>query len=200
MAAKAADAINLSIEALTGKNEDLAKTVIAGDTAVDELEKTIEHKALQIIIKYQPVAMDLRFVTSALKMITDIERIADQAADISFITLKLVSEEYLKELKHIPAMAEHISVMVQNSVKSFVNQDIDLARDIIKSDDVADAYFIEIKEELVEHLKSRPEYAEQVIYFMMIAKYLERIGDHAVNIAEWVIFNLTGVHKNSKIL
>ncbi|MDR2202072.1 MAG: phosphate signaling complex protein PhoU [Clostridiales bacterium] len=200
MAAGAEEAIRLSVRALTQKDAELARAVIEGDGAIDDLEKSIESRALKIIIKYQPVARDLRSVTCALKMITDIERIADQASDISSITLKFIGAEYIKDIEHIPAMAAHVCEMVHNSVRSFINRDETLARRIKSDDDVADAHFIAIKDELIAHLKKRPDAAEQILYFMMIAKYLERIGDHAVNISEWVVFDLTGVHKNSRIL
>lgn len=200
MAAAAEDAIRSSVKALAEKNAALAEQVIAGDSEVDALEKAIEQQALKIIIKYQPVAQDLRSVTCALKMITDIERIADQASDISSISLKLVNKKYIKEITHIPLMAAHVSGMVKSSVRSFINRDEELARAVIKSDDIADDQFEEIKQELIDYLKKQPESADQILNFMMIAKYLERIGDHAVNISEWVIFDLTGIHKESKIL
>jgi phosphate transport system protein len=200
MAAGAEDAIRLSVRALTQKDGALAQRVIDGDGAIDEQEKSIEQRALKIIIKYQPVARDLRSVTCALKMITDIERIADQAADISSIALKFLDRAYIKRLEHIPAMAAHVTDMVHEGVRSFINRDGTLAKSVIAADDAADGMFVGIKDELISYLREQPDAAEQIVYFMMIAKYLERIGDHAVNIAEWVIFDLTGTHKEVKIL
>lgn len=200
MVTGAENAIRLAVRALENKDAALAKQVITGDSEIDELEKSIEQQALKIIIRYQPVAADLRSITCALKMITDIERIADQASDISSITLKMIDEEYIKKIDHIPKMTSHVLEMMKDSVRSYINQDEILARNVIASDDKADGLFSEIRDELVECIKSQPEAAEQIVYFMMVAKYLERIGDHAVNIAEWVIFGMTGIHKNSRIL
>jgi phosphate transport system protein len=200
MAKLSEDAMEKSIHALVNQDEEAAKAVITGDSRIDSLEKEIEQKALSIIIKFQPVAADLRSVTTALKMVADIERIADQATDISSITLKMIGQEYCKKIEHIPLMAKNAVKMVNESVKSFINQDIILAKEVIKSDDIVDDMFSEIRDELILHMKKEPDCAEQVIYFMMIAKYIERIGDHAVNIAEWTIFDLTGIHKNSRIL
>lgn len=200
MATDANIAIQKSIESLTTKNTDLAKSVIAGDDKIDELEKQIEKRALQIIIRYQPVAKDLRSVTTALKMTTDIERIADQASDIAAITIHLAEEKYIKDIVHLPKMGEWVIKMLTESVTSFVNKDLKLASQVIKDDDTADKMYVEIKEELIQYLKKIPNSAEQILYFMIVAKYLERIGDHAVNIAQWVIFEESGLHKNSKIL
>ena len=200
MAALSEEAIEKAMQALVNQDEELAKKVISGDSEVDIYEKEIEQKALSIIIRFQPVAADLRSVTTALKMVADVERIADQAADICSIALKMIGQNYCKKIEHIPAMAKRATKMVNESVRSFINQDILLAKEVMKSDDAVDNMFAEIRDELIAYLKKQPEYAEQIIYFMMIAKYIERIGDHAVNIAEWTVFDVTGIHKNSRII
>lgn len=194
MASKGETAIRQSIKALIEHDEALAKEVIENDKVIDELEKSIERQCLKLLLKEQPVANDLRNISTALKMITDVERIGDQAADISEIGLKIMNEEYYKKLEHIPIMSELVIEMVSSSVHAFVNRDIDLAKKVIKSDDEVDDMFYEVKNEIVGYIQKDSSVAEQSIYFMMIAKYLERIGDHAVNIADWVIFNITGIH------
>ena len=197
MAALATDAVRKSARALTEGDAAAAEEVVRGDDAVDGYEKEIEQNALRIIVKYQPVANDLREVTCALKMITDIERIADQAADIASLSAKI--GEAVRYEK-VTAMAAHVASMAESTVNAFVNGDVAAAQATIKSDDVSDALFAEIKDEMCDRLKARPESAEKIIYVMMIAKYLERIGDHAVNIAEWAIFSVSGMYKDSRLM
>ena len=197
MAALATDAVRKSARALTEGDAAAAEEVVRGDDAVDGYEKEIEQNALRIIVKYQPVANDLRAVTCALKMITDIERIADQAADIASLSAKI--GEAVRYEK-VTAMAAHVASMAESAVNAFVNGDVAAAQATIKSDDVSDALFAEIKDEMCDRLKARPESAEKIIYVMMIAKYLERIGDHAVNIAEWAIFSVSGMYKDSRLM
>lgn len=186
--------IKAAITALNEQNIELAKRVIENDKEIDNMERTIEQRCLRLLIQHQPVAKDLRFISAALKMITDMERIGDQAADISEISIRLAEETYLKELIHIPQMAEATIKMVKNSIDSFVNRDIILVKKVIAYDDIVDELFDIIKNELVELIIQDINYKEQSIDFLMIAKYLERIGDHAQNIAEWVYFAITGEH------
>jgi len=194
-------AIRRSIRCLVTKNIDEAWVIIEEDDIVDDLEKKIERDSLLLLLKQQPVAKDLRSISAALKMITDMERIGDQAADIAHIVTILSEKgEYIKKLEHIPMMADMAIDMVAKSVKSYVDLDIKLAREVISKDDEVDDLFELIKREFIELIKKDANNGDQAIYFMMIAKYLERIGDHAVNICEWVIFYLTGEHKKSKIL
>ena len=197
MAALATDAVRKSARALTEGDAAAAEEVVRGDDAVDGYEKEIEQNALRIIVKYQPVANDLREVTCALKMITDIERIADQAADIASLSAKI--GEAVRYEK-VTAMAAHVASMAESAVNAFVNGDVAAAQATIKSDDVSDALFAEIKDEMCDGLKARPESAEKIIYVMMIAKYLERIGDHAVNIAEWELFQESGSIKDIRLM
>lgn len=197
MASYAVGAVRKAQAALERGDAAAAKNIVEGDENVNRFEKEIEQRALRIIIKYQPVANDLRDVTGALKMITDIERIGDQAADIASVFLKI--GEAVKD-DDLSAMFVHVADMATAAVNAFVNGDRKLAEKTIALDDRSDEMFASIKDKMCERLKSRPEEAEKIIYIMMIAKYLERIGDHAVNICEWAVFVKTGVYKGSEIM
>ncbi len=197
MASYAVGAVRKAQDALERGDAAAAKNIVEGDENVNRFEKEIEQRALRIIIKYQPVANDLRDVTGALKMITDIERIGDQAADIASVFLKI--GEAVKD-DDLSAMFAHVAAMATAAVNAFVNGDRKLAEKTIALDDRSDEMFASIKDKMCERLKSRPEEAEKIIYIMMIAKYLERIGDHAVNICEWAVFVKTGVYKGSEIM
>lgn len=191
--------IEESIET-TGKgliNQDLemVKRVNELEIEIDEMEKTIEGHCLKLLLQQQPVASDLRVISTALKMITDMERIGDNAKDIADISKFLANQKFIKELVHIPQMVEATTSMVKRSVDAFVNKDKKLAHQVCKDDDIVDNLFQVIKVELIEKIQENTENGEQAIDLLMIAKYLERIGDHAENIAEWVIFSITGEHK-----
>lgn len=188
-------AIEKSINALKTQNADLAKEVMADDKNVDGLEREIEQDCLKILLLEHPVAGDFREVSAALKMITDLERIADQAADISEITLQFKGEKFIKKPEHIELMAKLVIGMVKDGVLSYINRDLDTARGLDKRDDKVDELFETIKIDLIELIKQNSANADQAILFMMIAKYLERIGDHAVNIGEWAEYAATGYHK-----
>ncbi|MGB4351612.1 MAG: phosphate signaling complex protein PhoU [Tissierellaceae bacterium] len=186
-----------SIKALINRDTALAKEIMTRDDEVDDMEKSIENRCLQLIIRHHPVASDLRLISSILKMITDLERIGDQAADIAEISLLLADQEYIKELRDIPKMAEATIKMLKNSIDAFVNKSLDLAHEVIAFDDVVDDLFDIVKDDLISLINKDIKYGEQAINFIMIAKYLERIGDHAQNIAEWVVFSITGVHHSN---
>ncbi len=190
------DRIKSAVEALINRDSNLAKKIIEGDIEVDNMERDIESKCLKLILQQHPVAGDLRLISSILKMITDLERIGDHAQDISEISLLFSSEKYIKELTHIPQMAEATIYMVKKSIDAFVNHDIDLAYQVINFDDKVDHLFDIIKDELILLIREDVNNGEQAINFLMIAKYFERIGDHAENIAEWVLFSITGDHIN----
>ncbi|MEG1394128.1 MAG: phosphate signaling complex protein PhoU [Clostridia bacterium] len=190
-------AIEKSINALVIQDKELSKEVIADDKIVDNFEREIEQDCLKILLMEHPVAKDFREVSAALKMITDLERIADQASDISEIALQFGEEKYIKKLEHIPLMANLAIGMVQDGVHSYINRDLELARGLDKRDDLVDEYFEIIKADLIALIKQDGKNADQAILFMMIAKYLERIGDHAVNIGEWVEYAITGYHAQS---
>ena len=186
--------IEAAVTALKTKNVQLANRVVEGDKEVNAMEREIEDLCLKLILQQQPVARDLRMISAALKMITDMERIGDQASDISEITIRLSNEKYLKELFHLPHMADATIKMVRDSIDAFVKRDISLAESVIKYDDVVDNLFDVVKTELIGYIRNSTDSSEQAIDFMMIAKYFERIGDHAQNIAEWVYYAIKGDH------
>ncbi|OPX44275.1 hypothetical protein CLHUN_18290 [Ruminiclostridium hungatei] len=194
MAGLVEESIENSILALKRQDIDLARKVYESDDEVDELEGRIEKICINLIARQQPLAKDLRTISTALKIITDMERIADHAADIAELTIRMADMKYIKPLVDIPLMAELAKKMVIRSIDSYIKQDIDLARDVCSSDDEVDDLFSKIVLELINIMKNNPETVEQATDFMFIVKYLERIGDHATNIAEWVVFNVTGSH------
>ena len=183
-----------AVEALKERDKVLAEQVIQRDDEVDRLERRIESNCLNLILRQQPVAGDLRLISAILKIITDLERIGDQAQDISRISLEFTDKEFIKELTHIPQMALATIEMVKKSIDAFVYQDLDLARQVIQFDDTVDGFFNIIKEELIHLIREDVDNGEEAIRFLMIAKYFERIGDHAENIAEWVLFSMIGEH------
>lgn len=186
--------IEAAVTALIEQNVELAKRVVEGDKEVNDIEKSIERRCLKLLLQQQPVASDLRLISSALKMITDMERIGDQASDISEITIWLAGQEYIKKLIHIPQMAEATIKMVKDSIDAYVKRDLELVKSVIEYDDVVDNLFNIIKNELIDLIRESAAYGEQAVDLIMIAKYFERIGDHAQNIAEWVYYSITGEH------
>ena len=190
-------AIEKCVKALTERDYELAKEVCEGDKLIDKMERDIEQACLKILLMEHPVASDFREVSAALKMITDLERIGDQARDIAEITTQFGDEEYVKKLVHIPQMATIVIQMIKDGVQSYINRDIELARSLDKTDDKVDELFNMVMADLTLLIKKNPDNAEQAILFMMITKYLERIGDHAVNIGEWVEYAITGYHFNT---
>ena len=184
-----------AITALVNRDRELGKSKGDMDKRVDEYEMAIEKKCMRILLKQQPVAKDFRVVSTALKMITDIERFGDQAADIGDLVSTMPGETYIKKLTHITAMGDLALKMVRDSVNSFINNDEPLADEVIRLDDEMDELFLTVKNELIELIKVDANNGDQAIELMMVAKYLERIGDHAVNVAEWTKYNETGVHQ-----
>ncbi|MEI6602264.1 MAG: phosphate signaling complex protein PhoU [Clostridia bacterium] len=194
------DSIDKAIIVLKKQDAEMAEAAIKYDDAIDEMERIIESKCLKLLLHQQPVARDLRLISTALKIITDMERIGDHAADISEIFLRIGEEQYIKQLEHIPEMGDVAAKMVRLSVDAFVKRDITLAEQVIAMDDQVDALFNELKADLTELMIQDKKNIDQAVDFLLIAKYLERIGDHAENIAEWVIFSVTGEHKNTRIM
>jgi len=192
--------IAVAIEALIEQDTELAKQAIEADEEINEKEKEVESLCLKLILQQQPVARDLRTISSVLKMITDMERIGDHAADISEITLLLAKHERIKKLEDIPKMAEATTKMLSDSIHAFVEKDISLAESVINYDDIVDDLFEVVKSDLIDLIQKDVRNGNQAIDLVMVAKYFERIGDHAVNIAEWVIFSLTGEHKRRRII
>jgi len=191
----AEEAIGVSVTSLIEYDRELAEKVIAGDKEINKLSDSIEADALKILLRQQPVASDLRVISTALKMVTNLERIGDQARDICSIVLHLCDEKYPYKLTIIPQMAEAVKTMVAICIDSFVRQDIDLAKKVVRMDNEVDALFDAVREQLIKRIKKESQYANQAIYLMMVAKYFEKIGDHAENIAQWVVYCQTGVKK-----
>ena len=180
------------------KNELIQMGALCEEAIYTWMERDIESLCLKLLLQQQPVARDLRQISAALKIITDMERIGDQASDIAEIILAMLSEGYVPEdVGHIREMAQETIKMVTESVDSYVQQDIERARAVIAHDDTIDRYFTQVKAVLIQKIAEAPAVGEHALDLLMIDKYLERIGDHAVNIAEWVIFSITG-NKNGQ--
>ena len=191
MGALCEEVISLAASALIQKDDALAAKIAPLDHEIDEKERQIESICLRLLLQQQPVARDLRQISAALKMVTDMERIGDQAEDIAEI-LPFLNDRTLPEHIKIREMAKGASKMVTDSVDAYVKQDTDLAEAVIASDDIVDDYFIEIKSSLISLIAQNPNEGEYALDLLMVAKYFERIGDHATNIAGWVLFSVTG--------
>ena len=187
--------IEIVARAMTGWEDDLIKRVNTIGAEIDESERTIETLCLKLLLQQQPVASDLRQISAAMKMITDMERIGDQAEDIAEIITHL-NCRVERESVQIREMAEETMQMVREAVDSYVRQDLELAHKVMKHDDIVDDYFVSIKKSLIDVITANPSDGEYALDLLMIAKYCERIGDHCTNIAEWVEFSVTGVHKD----
>ena len=193
MGALCEEAISGAAKYLIDNDSALKEKVIDTDKQIDRKERDIENLCLRLILHQQPVATDLRLISAALKMISDMERIGDQASDIAEI-VKFVNKTNLRENVHIGDMARATIKMVTDSIDSFVKRDMNIAQSVILHDDTVDNLFLKIKGELISAIKDGTGDAEALIDLLMIAKYFERIGDHAENIAEWVIYSITGKH------
>ena len=194
-------AISKVTQALKEGSAGQARIVVAEDEEIDQMEKEIERLCLKLLLQQQPVAKDLRRISAALKMITDMERIGDQTSDIAEIIISAKYENVAQDIDLIGAMATGVSTMVRDSVVAYVEKDLELARKVMASDDKIDAYFDEIRDKMIAYIKAEHgEQGNRIFDLIMVTKYLERIGDHATNIAEWVEFSITGVHKDSAAL
>ncbi len=193
MGALCEEAIASAIKALLEENTAMVSKTYEIDTQIDEMEREIETLCMKLLLQQQPVARDLRIISSALKMISDMERIGDQAEDIAEITktIRRVDEACSGLIRQMAAAAV---TMVTESIDSFVKKDLALVRRVIESDDMVDDYFIRIKDRLIALVAANPSAGEYYLDLLMIVKYLERIADHATNIAEWVEFSITGKH------
>lgn len=183
-------AIESTILALMGRDVEAAKTVHANDENIDNMEREIESLCMRLLLQQQPMATDLRFITAALKMITDMERIGDHAVDIADLVLNLSDLKY-SGMSEISEISSEIIEMIHDSIQSYIERDYNKAKDVIARDDLVDNLYHIIKKNLIEKIKKTEE-GEQILDYFLIAKYFERIGDHAVNIAERVVFALTG--------
>lgn len=184
------DSIQKAINALIDQNVELAKKIMDNDTQIDHEQKKIENLCFNLLMQQQPVAKDLRVISAEMKMVTDMERIGDHAADISEMTILMSKTKYIPNLEHINRMASETVQMLIRSIEAYVEKDMKKAVDVIASDDVVDDLFDKNKAELIEQIQREPQSAESAADMLMVAKYFERIGDHATNIAEWVIFAL----------
>ena len=195
MGALCEEVIALSSRALTEGNVALAAKVAPLDSEIDHKEREIENLCLKLLLRQQPVARDLRQISAAMKMITDMERIGDQAEDIAEIVGFLDGRQAEND-GLLKKMAEAVIQMVTESVDAYVKCDIILAKKVLAADDTVDDYFAQVKQSLIGKIAENPDDGEYALDLLMIAKYFERIGDHATNIAEWVIYSVTGVHKD----
>lgn len=194
MGAMCEEVINLAMMALKTGDIELAKAIKEQGSSIDQIERDIESRCMKLLLHQQPVAKDLRLISAALKMITDMERIGDQAEDIAEIVVSLNgSAAYDHSL--IDQMGFEVIRMVTNSVDAFVKKDVDLAQKVIEQDDTVDTYFLNAKKSIMGMISEKSADGETVLDLLMISKYLERIGDHATNIAEWVIYAVTGTHR-----
>jgi phosphate transport system protein len=197
MGAKCQEAIQLVAQALSSGDLSLVSRITSVDREIDQMERDIEGLCMRLLLQQQPVARDLRQISAALKMITDMERIGDQAEDIGEIISEL-SGQLGREQQQLCRMAEATIQMVTGSVDAYVKENMTLAQQVISYDDIVDRDFAQIKAELIQVIAQEPEQGETALDLLMIAKYFERIGDHAVNIAEWVLFSILGHHRKDE--
>ena len=196
MGAACEDAISAAAEALLKGDESLVPAALEAERDLDRREREVENLCLKLLLQQQPVARDLREISAALKMISDLERIGDQAADIAELTRYVRLPEDQQSL-HIAEMARAVIRMVTDSVDSFVKKDLDLARAVCAADDRVDELFDQVKQELISMISADAACGQQGLDLLMVAKYLERIGDHATNVAEWVEYSITGIHPSN---
>ena len=196
MGALCEEAISAAAEALLKGDRELARTAIEAEREIDQKEREVENLCLKLLLQQQPVAKDLREISAALKMISDLERIGDQAADIAELT-RFVRLPDGSGMLHIADMARAVIAMVTDSVDSFVRRDLTLARGVCAADDRVDELFDQVKQELIDMIASDAAWGQQGLDLLMVTKYLERIGDHATNVAEWVEYSITGVHPSN---
>lgn len=194
MGSRVEEALINSIQALKSHNIELAEKVIVADDVIDKMELEIEDFCLKLIALQQPMAKDLRMIATSLKIITDLERMADHAVDIAKITKRLANEIYIKELIDIPRMAEIVTQMVRDSIDAYVNQDAEKAKEISERDDIVDGIHAQIFRELLLLMMEDPKKINQSTSFLFVSQYIERVADHVTNICEWIIYTNTGVH------
>lgn len=190
MASQVQGSIQKAIGALLKQDTELAQKVISNDKEIDRQKKNIESKCFTLLMQQQPVASDLRMISAALRMVTDMERIGDHASDISELTIMLANEPYIKRLEHISKMASETTYMLITAMEAFIDKDIEKAKKVITHDDIVDELFAETKRELIELIHQDKNNGEQAADLLMVAKYFERIGDHTTNVAKHILFSL----------
>ena len=188
------------LSAVDNKDEDLEMKIISGDRVINDMERNIESRCLSLITRQQPIAGDLRMISAALKVVTDIERIGDQTADIAELMLRMKGNELDLYSRHITGMLGVAKEIVHDAVDAFVNRDSRAADEVIRHDDVVDELFSKVKDDLVRRLQEGVSDVDACVDVLLIAKYLERIGDHAVNIAEWELFQESGSIKDIRLM
>ena len=196
MGALCEEAISNAVKALVTGDVVLAGSIKEKDNVIDQKERDIENRCMKLLLHQQPVARDLRTISAAMKLITDMERIGDQADDIAEIVVFL-DGHIVDNMELIEEMAQETIKMVTNSVDAFVKKDIALAQQVIEQDDIVDDYFLRVKRGIISLITEQAVNGEVALDLLMISKYFERIGDHATNIAEWVIYSITGMHKGA---
>ena len=200
MGTKVEKIIERTFEAFGKNDRDALQKIIGGDGDVDRMEKDIEAKCLSLMLRQQPVAKDLRHISMALKVVTDLERIGHHAVDSAELAMRLDQKDAQSMIEYLPEMVENVKTMLRESINAFVKKDRELARSMEERDDVIDGLFNRVKQEAVKLLKEDGAESDKVVDLLMLAKYLERIGDHAVNVCEWTEFFDTGLVKNVRIL
>ena len=200
MAMLVESSISMAVAAMQQNDAELAKNIILKDDEIDHKEREIERMCFMLLLSQQPVPGDLRSISTVLKMLTDLERIGDHASDISEITV-MNADKALELPEYIPQMAETAGLMVRNAIDAFIQKDLVKARSVIRNDDIVDDLFLALRNELIDSIRTRGNTldGEQTLDMLMVGKYFERIGDHAVNIAEWVVFDITGMHKDDTV-
>jgi len=193
------EAIDKAIRSLVKQDVELAEKVIENDDVIDKMEIDIVDKCIKLIATQQPIGKDLRIIFTSSRIVTDLERIADHAVDIAKATKRLANEKYIKPLIDIPRMAEIVRQMIKESLDAYINEDINLAEETCKKDDIVDALYKQIFRELLTFMMEDPRTISQATQFLFICRYLERVADHATNICEWVIYRVTGERKDLNI-
>jgi phosphate transport system protein len=191
--------IESACQVLITRSLEDCRAIMDNDQNIDRQERDIETMCLRLLLMQQPVARDLRLISAALKMITDMERIGDQASDIAEIITMPVEGELLETPGELARMGEEAARMVRRAIDAYVKRDVHLAHEVIQADDIVDDLFVQVRRDLVPMIRQHPDASMQLLDVQMIAKYLERIGDHAVNIAEWVEYAVTGLYKGERL-
>lgn len=187
-------------ESAQAKDKEAIEKIIENDNALNKMERDIESRCLMLITRQQPLASDLRMVSSALKIVTDLEREGDQVSDMGELMLRIGMKDLSTFSVHLPQMIIDTKEMLHESVDAFINRDMEMAKRVIMKDDIIDAFFNKVKDDLIQHIRENTQDTDDCIDVLMLAKYLEKMGDHAVNIGDWTIFRETGVMGDTRLL
>ena len=187
-------------EAVEKKDQEIVEKIIKNDTVLNKMERDIESRCLMLITRQQPLASDLRLVSSALKVVTDLEREGDQVSDMAELLLRIHMKDLSTFSVHLPQMIIDTKTMLHESVDAFINRDVETAKRVIMTDDIIDMFFNKVKEDLIKHIRNNSKDTDECIDVLMLAKYLEKMGDHAVNIGDWTIFRESGVMRDTRLM